>query len=114
MLGEQGKYSGVPMHIGHYRTHIDERVQRTQPNTHGFFSQKNWRIFFQSGVAIRLASLPSSIREPCCSLRYIGGDGTGIGLPINAIHHLDPVWKPPDGTRASNGGDLTAVQSEMK
>jgi hypothetical protein len=42
---------------------------------------------------------PSHVREPCCDLRYIGCDGTGIGVSIAQVQDVTPVWIPPAGTR---------------
>jgi len=93
LLGKPGVFSGVPMHLGHFRSHVNERIKYTNPNAQPFFSEHRWIAFIQSGLAARLAGFPSSTREPCCSLRYIGGDGTPIGIPINNLRSVDPVWK---------------------
>jgi hypothetical protein len=82
------------MHLGHFRGHVNERIKSTSTNIQPFFSEHRWITFIQSGLAARLAGFPSSTREPCCALRYIGGDGTPIGTPINNLHSVDPVWKP--------------------
>ncbi len=99
ILGEATKYSGVPMHIGHYRSHIESQIQQANPGAAGFFAPEAWREFIQSGVAAKLLGMPRSVREPCCELRYIGGDGTGIGIPVASVHHIPPVWMPPEGVR---------------
>ena len=39
------------------------------------------------------------MREPCCDLRYIGGDGTGIGITIGNLDNIAPVWQPPCSVR---------------
>ncbi len=62
----------------------------------------------QSGIAARQASFPAAVREPCCNLRYIGGDGTGIGVQIKNLDSVQPVWKPPVSmyARPKNWGAL--------
>lgn len=102
IMGEATKYSGVPMHIGHYCSHVNTQIQQSNPGAAGFFSPESWRMFIQSGVSARMLGMPRSVREPCCELRYIGGDGTGIGIPIASVHHIPPVWVPPAGTRESS------------
>lgn len=92
-------FSGVQMHLAHVRGHVNERISASCPQVRGFFEPTDWRTFVQSGLACRLLGFPSSIREPCCSLRYIGGDGTAIGIPTANAAHLSPVWEPPSGTR---------------
>jgi hypothetical protein len=99
VVGCAGKHSGVPLHIGHFRSHVDERIRMRNPRALRFFSSKRWMIFVQSGMAARLRGLPKKIREPCCALRYIGGDGTGIGVTLGNIDNAKPVWEPPGGLR---------------
>jgi len=93
ITGEKGKFSGVPMHVGHYRDAMDARIQVTNPGVAGFFSARKWRTFIHSALALRMASLSPTTREPCCDLRVIGGDGTGIGIPLKNVA-IDPVWSP--------------------
>jgi hypothetical protein len=93
ITGEKGKFSGVPMHVGHYRDAMDTRIQATNPGVAGFFSARKWRTFIHSALALRMASLRAATREPCCDLRVIGGDGTGIGIPLKNVD-IDPVWAP--------------------
>lgn len=93
ITGEKGKFSGVPMHVGHYRDAMDARIQVSNPGVAGFFSARKWRVFIHSALALRMASLPPTTREPCCDLRVIGGDGTGIGIPLKNVA-IDPVWAP--------------------
>jgi hypothetical protein len=108
ILGEQQKYSGVSMHLGHYRSHVESQIQMRSPASGGFFSPKSWRLFIQSGVAARLMGMPSTLREPCCELRYLGCDGTGIGVCISHVQDVTPVWVPPAGVRppTTNWGRL--------
>jgi hypothetical protein len=87
------------MHLGHFRSHVETRIQQCNPGAAGFFNARSWREFIQSGAAARLLALPSSVREPCCDLKLIGGDGTCIGVPIANASNVQPVWKPPAGTR---------------
>ena len=102
LLGKSTKFSGVQMHIGHFLSHVNERIQRCNPKANGFFSDLSGRIFLQSGLAARLQALPNNVREPCCSLRYVGGDGTAIGVPILNLGGIKPVWDPPLGCRAAH------------
>jgi hypothetical protein len=87
------------MHLGHFRSHVQSRIQHCNPGAAGFFSSKSWREFIQSGAAARLLALPTSVREPCCDLKLIGGDGTCIGVPIANASTVQPVWSPPASTR---------------
>jgi hypothetical protein len=89
------------MHVGHYRDAMEARIQANNPGAAGFFSARKWRIFIHSALALRMASLPATTREPCCDLRVIGGDGTGIGIPLkNAA--INPAWAPPQPSAESN------------
>ncbi len=94
LVGKSGEFSGVGMHIGHFRAHVNQKIQACNPGVQGFFSARKWRVFIQSGVAARLIGSPSISREPCCSLKNIGGDGTPIGIPITNLNSVPPVWKP--------------------
>jgi hypothetical protein len=94
------------MHVGHYRDAMDARIQMNNPGVAGFFSPRKWRIFVHSALALRMASLPPRTREPCCDLHVIGGDGTGIGIPLRNID-IEPVWAPPDGGSAHQPRDST-------
>ena len=96
VTGKQEKFSGVQMHVGHYRDAMDERIQACNPGVAGFFSPRKWRIFLHSSLALRMASLPATTREPCCDLSVIGGDGTGIGVPLKNALHVQPAWAPPE------------------
>ena len=78
---------------------MDERIKMNNPTARGFFSALKWIVFIQSGMAARLKGLPSYVREPCCSLKYIGGDGTAIGVTLQNLEKVCPVWLPPDGLR---------------
>jgi len=99
VLGIAGKFNGVPMHIGHFRAHVDKKISECNPKARCFFDPVAWREFIQGGVAAKLQGLPSSFREPCCSLQYIGGDGTAIGVPLGNAKDVSPVWQPPGGLR---------------
>ena len=101
LMGKSSKFSGVQMHIGHFLSHVNERIQRCNPKANGFFSDPSCRMFLQSGLAARLQALPNFVREPCCSLRYLGGDGTAIGVPIMNLGGIKPVWDPPLGRRSA-------------
>ncbi len=107
LLGKASKFNGVAMHLGHLRSHIQERIQRMNPQVQGFFSPLDWRVFIQSGAASRQSSFPVTVREPCCALRYIGGDGTGIGVQIKNLDAVQPVWKPlAAASRPKNWGAM--------
>jgi hypothetical protein len=94
ITGQKGKFSGVPMHVGHYRDAMEVRIQACNPGVAGFFSPRKWRIFIHSALALRMATLPQKTREPCCELHVIGGDGTGIGVPLRNVD-IEPAWAPP-------------------
>lgn len=64
-----------------------------------FFQPKKWMMFIQSAMAARLMGLPSFVREPCCELKVIGGDGTAIGVALGSMEDVKPVWEPPGGVR---------------
>jgi hypothetical protein len=87
------------MHLGHFRGHVESRIAQSNPGASGFFNPKSWREFMHSAVAARLMAMPPSVREPCCDLRMIGGDGTSIGVPVANVDTVEPVWKPPCGIR---------------
>lgn len=100
ITGEKGKFSGVPMHVGHYRDSMESRIQMNNPGVAGFFSARKWRIFIHSALALRMASLSPRTREPCCDLRVVGGDGTGIGIPLKNVR-ITPAWVPPEPALSS-------------
>ena len=99
IVGRPGAFSGIQLHLGHFRSHIEERITRVNPAARGFFQPKKWMIFIQSAIASRMKGLPSFVREPCCELKIIGGDGTSIGVTIANIDNVQPVWQPPMGIR---------------
>jgi len=92
-------FAGVQMHAGHFRDMMNTKISQCNPEAVQFFSAKKWRVFLQSGIALRLQSQVRNIPQPCCSLKYIGGDGTGIGISLSNISSMTPAWQPPDGTR---------------
>ena len=96
VTGIREKFSGVAMHVGHYRDAMNHKIQSANPGVAGFFSPRKWRIFLHTALALRMASLPASTREPCCDLSVIGGDGTGIGVPLKNVLHIQPAWAPPE------------------
>ena len=125
ILGVAGKFNGVAMHLGHFRAHIDQKIKQSNPHVRGFFDPSAWREFIQSGTAARLQGLPSYLREPCCSLRYIGGDGTAIGVAMGNATSIQPVWQPPTGLRdpvkkwgrmqrCAIGDDLKGIDASSK
>lgn len=100
IVGRAGEFSGIPLHLGHFRSHVDERIRMNSKLVRGFFQPKKWMMFIQSAMAARLMGLPSFVREPCCDLKVIGGDGTAIGVALGSMDDVKPVWEPPGGLRA--------------
>jgi hypothetical protein len=95
IFGCPGKYGGIGMHLGHYKTHADFMTSMTQTDaTKGFFNAKYWVRFITAGVALWLQSLEPATHSPCCELNHIGGDGTGIGISMNEVLTLPPIWQP--------------------
>ncbi len=99
IMGRAGEFSGIPLHVGHFRSHVDETIKMKNPTVRGFFQPKKWLMFIQSAIAARLMGLPSFVREPCCELKVIGGDGTAIGVCLGSMDEVKPVWEPPGGVR---------------
>ena len=99
LFGVKGGHSGVAMHLGHYVGNAESEIERLRGKsvTKGFFSNENFRAFIQSGVALWSQSLPAGARVRCCDLSVIGSDGTPIGIPLQQVLSVPPVWKPPDG-----------------
>jgi hypothetical protein len=94
-LGSSGKYGGVGMHLGHYKRHTDFMISLQQvQSTKGFFNSKYWVRFITAGVALWMQSLDPGTHSPCCDLEHIGGDGTGIGISMNEVLSLEPIWQP--------------------
>ena len=86
IVGSEGKFSGVPMHVGHmagvYRARTNSKV-----------SNYVFRRLIQSGISMLLKSLGPL--QPCCSIPLVGGDGTFIGIPLrNVPDDVKPVWEP--------------------
>jgi hypothetical protein len=97
ILGMNGKFSGIGMHLGHYQAHTNFMQSFGQSgNVKGFFNATYWIRFITAGAALWLQSLDSSTHSPCCDLNHIGGDGTGIGVSLNEVFDLPPVWQPED------------------
>lgn len=94
ITGEKEAFSGVGMFVGHYRSAMEAKIQSRNPGVAGFFSENNWRVFIHSALALRMASLPERTRGPCCDMELLGGDGTGIGVPLASAQHITPAWAP--------------------
>lgn len=84
------------MHQGHFRNHISETYRVHGPaHAKPFFSSNACcSVYLKIGVALWLKSIRPSVSEPCCPLDIIGGDGTGIGIPVKNALHIDDVWRP--------------------
>ena len=95
VLGVPTKFSGVSMHMGHFNGHMREFSFAEKQNDG--FAPDDWRKFLQSGVALWLRNLSVSTALPCCDLKFVGGDGTSIGIPLSNVAGLRPVWEPPSG-----------------
>jgi hypothetical protein len=83
ILGKPGEYSGVAMHAGHYKGHMNSFIDmihgdKVQP----FFNDKYWREFIVTGAALWMQSLPKECHEPCCGLDMLGCDGTALGISV--------------------------------
>ncbi len=103
ILGISGRFSGVPMHMGHHFGHLRAVLGNSGLN------HLNHQRFLQSGVANWMASQSRVV--PCCDLDIVGGDGTAIGIPISNLKGMTPVWQPaecvglqvPDDQEFENG-----------
>ena len=95
VLGVPAKFSGVPMHMGHFNAHM--REFSFSESQYAGFAQDDWRKFLQSGVALWLQNLSANSALPCCDLKFVGGDGTSIGIPLSNVAGLRSVWEPPSG-----------------
>jgi hypothetical protein len=87
VLGEPQKFSGIAIHLGHYIAHFCS-VSGCRA------TQSTFRKLLQTGVCLWMQSSTQSMKR-CCDLKFIGGDGTLIGIPIkNVPSGLKPVWQP--------------------
>jgi hypothetical protein len=97
ILGSAGLYSGIGMHLGHYKAHMDFMISMgSSRSVQGFFNKDYWIEFITVGVALWSRSLPKQSHAPCCDLDHIGGDGTGIGISLYNVMHLSPIWHPEE------------------
>jgi hypothetical protein len=95
ILGSTGKYSGIGMHLGHYQAHMNFMTSLGQAQSvQGFFNAKYWVRFITAGAALWMKSLDPQCHTPCCDLNHIGGDGTGIGISLNEVMNVKPIWQP--------------------
>ena len=100
IFGERAAFSGVQMHMGHMCGHYNRQVAMARGSTvAGFFAEKTWRTFLQSGLALYSQALPANVKTACCDLSYLGGDGTPIGLPADGWAPVKQVWEPADDTQ---------------
>ena len=76
------------MHMGHAFGHLHS-VSAHFPST---VSRQNQQRFLQSGTAMWIANQKREV--PCCDLKWIGCDGTGIGIPLSKLTDMTPVWEP--------------------
>ena len=88
------RVAGVAMHMGHYQNLIHSSIKMKFPMCDGFFNPTNWREYITSATACRMLSTPSSMRAPCCSCKFLGGDGTAIGIQKSVIGNVVPAWEP--------------------
>ena len=81
--------------MGHMCGHFNKQIAMARgANVAGFFDEKNWRTFLQSGLALYSQALPAHVKEACCDLSFLGGDGTPIGLPADGWAAVKQVWEP--------------------
>ena len=82
------------MYMGHFMDQITAQVQAVGgPTRKGFMREALGRKWIQSGVTNWTKTLHKR-KNPCCSLDMIGGDGTGIGIPLHNVKRHQPVWRP--------------------
>ena len=106
ILGRDGHFSGVPMHMGHFHGHMNRKIAALYPQaTHarGFFYNAQCREFLTTGVCLWLQSMPSELSRPCCDHDVIGGDGTHIGIPVANALHLQDIWRTENQVQPSMG-----------
>jgi hypothetical protein len=88
VLGVQGQYSGVGIHIGHFVSHFRMSSGSTVTNF-------QMRRLIHTGVALWLRGFASKVLRPCCEVSLVGGDGTFIGIPTQNIPACaTPAWQP--------------------
>ena len=101
------------MHMGHFNKH--HRYFTFSDGYHASFSDDNWRTFLQSGVALWMQNVGGP--TPCCDLRFIGGDGTSIGIPLGNLAGFKSVWEPstladmPETEESSRSGRVAVVMA---
>jgi hypothetical protein len=88
ILGVAGQFSGVGMHIGHFASQFRTTTSSTISNT-------QMRRLLHTGITLWLRGFSMNVLRPCCDLKFIGGDGTVIGIPTpNIPDGIRPVWHP--------------------
>jgi hypothetical protein len=76
------------MSVGHFLGHF-------KSSSGCVVSKLTLRHLLHTGVAAWLKSFPRSTLHPCCDLRFVGGDGTMIGIPLKNIpSSVKSVWEP--------------------
>ena len=94
LWGRNQEFSGIPIHMGHFRGLWNQSIKDIYPNADGFFKPKKWKEFITSATACRIMSTEKKYQAPCCSCDHLGGDGTAIGIPRKNVGHIRPAWKP--------------------
>ena len=80
--------------MNHYRCNLTARIQQGDSTRKEFFFAGQWRAWVQSAFACWLHSFPRELDDPCCDLKWLGGDGTSIGTSQKRGTHLRSIWKP--------------------
>ena len=96
IVGQAGKFSGAPMHMGHFHGQMDRKIYARYPEgtrVRGFFHNAQCREFLTTGVCLWMLSMPDCLYKPCCSHDVVGGDGTHIGIPVANALHLQDIWR---------------------
>jgi hypothetical protein len=88
ILGQPKQFSGVGMHIGHFASQF--RIDTTSTITNS-----QMRRLLHTGITLWLRGFGELVLRPCCDLKFIGGDGTVIGITTpNIPKSTLPVWHP--------------------
>lgn len=94
LIGDLDGKGGIPINISSFGQLLHSSIQSGDFTRKGWMNECNNRIFFTTGVCCWIQSMPTIMRNPCCSLSFLGGDGTDLGVPLKEAVHMPSVWQP--------------------